>query len=27
VYWWAGGTTVALDVGTLRPAWTLRDTL
>ena len=27
VYWWAGGTTVALDVGTLTPAWTLRDTL
>ena len=26
-YWWAGGTTVALDVGTLTPAWTLRDTL
>ena len=26
-YWWAGGTTVALDVSTLTPAWTLRDTL
>jgi hypothetical protein len=26
-YWWAGGTTVALDAGTLAPVWTLRDTL
>ena len=26
-YWWAGGTTVALDVDTLTPAWALRDTL
>jgi hypothetical protein len=26
-YWWAGGTTVALDSGTLAPAWSLRDTL
>ena len=26
-YWWASGTTVALDVGTLAPAWSLRDTL
>ena len=26
-YWWAGGTTVALDVNTLTQAWTLRDTL
>ena len=26
-YWWVGGTTVALDTGSLTPAWTLRDTL
>jgi hypothetical protein len=26
-YWWAGGTTIALDAGTLTPVWTLRDTL
>ena len=26
-YWWAGGTTVALDVNTLTQAWSLRDTL
>jgi hypothetical protein len=26
-YWWADGTTIALDAGTLTPAWTLRNTL
>ncbi len=26
-YWWVGGTTVALDAGTLTPVWALRDTL
>jgi hypothetical protein len=26
-YWWAGGTTVALDAATLAPVWSLRDTL
>jgi outer membrane protein assembly factor BamB len=26
-YWWAGGTTIALDAGTLTPVWTLPDTL
>jgi hypothetical protein len=27
VYWWAGGTTVALDAAQLTPLWTLPDTL